>query len=122
MNLTDYFAEKDGTAILSTADGEGKVNAAIYSKPHLIEEDVIALLMSDRLSHENLQENPYAVYLFIEKTPGWQGKRLYLKRLKEERNTELARSLVRHSNPAAENIDINLVYFQVDKVLPLIGK
>jgi hypothetical protein len=46
---------------------------------------------------------------------------LYLKRLKEERNTELARSLVRRTGADAKNIDLNLVYFQVEEVLPLVG-
>ena len=36
--------------------------------------------------------------------------------------SELARSLVRRSDVDAETIDVNLVFFQVDEVLPLIGK
>jgi hypothetical protein len=121
MDLAEYFAAHDGTAVLSTADAAGKVNTAVYSEPHLIEGDIIALLMADRLSHANLQQNPHAAYLFLEKGPGWQGIRLYLKRLKEERNTELARSLVRRTGADAKNIDLNLVYFQVEEVLPLVG-
>ena len=121
MDLTKYFTAHDGTAVLSTADAAGKVNAAVYSEPHLIEGDVIALLMADRLSHANLQQNPHAAYLFLEKGPGWQGIRLYLKRLREERNTELARSLVRRTSAEAKTIDLNLVYFQVEEVLPLVG-
>ena len=121
MDLKKYFAAHDGTAVLSTADAAGKVNAAVYSEPHLIEGDIIALLMADRLSHANLQQNPHAAYLFLEKGPGWQGIRLYLKLLKEERNTELARSLVRRTSAEAKTIDLNLVYFQVEEILPLVG-
>ncbi len=119
--LKGYFAQNEGSAVLSSADREGKVDAAIFSKPHIIEEDTIALLMSDRLSHANLQENPYAVYLFMEKGSGWKGKRIYLKKIKEERNTDLAKSLIRRTHADKENIDVNLVYFQIEKVLPLIG-
>lgn len=122
MNLKDYFAQHAGTGVLSTADAGGKVDAAVFSKPNVIEEDVIAMLMADRLTHANLQKNPYAVYLFMAEGPGWQGTRLYLKKIKEERNTELARSLVRRSGVDAETIDINLVFFQVEKVLPLVGE
>lgn len=121
MNLVDYFAQHNGTAVLSTAGADGKVDAAIFSKPHITGTDSIALLMSDRLSHSNLQANPNACYLFLEDGPGWQGKRLYLKKLRQERNSELARSLIRRTDPEAHNIDVNLVYFEVQQVLPLIG-
>ncbi len=121
MNLVDYFAQHNGTAVLSTAGADGKVDAAIFSKPHIIGTDSIALLMSDRLSHSNLQANPNACYLFLEDGPGWQGKRLYLKKSREERNSELARSLIRRTDPEAHNIDVNLVHFEVEQVLPLIG-
>ncbi|NLO21776.1 MAG: pyridoxamine 5'-phosphate oxidase family protein [Syntrophomonadaceae bacterium] len=120
--LKGYFAENDGSGILSTADREGRVNAAIYSKPHIIEEETIALLMSERLSYANLQVNPYAVYLFMETGPGWKGKRIYLKKVKEEHNTDLAKSLIRRTHVDKENLDVNLVYFQIEKVLPLIGE
>lgn len=120
MNLKDYFAQNNGTAILATAGREGKVDAAIYSKPHLVGEECVALLMSDRLSHANIQENPYACYLFKQEGPGWQGVRLYLKMVSEERNTELAQSLIRR-NIGDQNVDVNLVYFEVEKILPLVG-
>lgn len=122
MNLAEYFAQHDGTAILATADAGGKVDAAVFSKPLLIEGEVIALLMSDRLSHANLQNNPHAAYLFMEKGPGWQGIRLYIKRLREERNSELARSLIRRRDADAKTLDINLVFFQIEEILPLIGE
>ena len=121
MNLAEYFAQTEGTVILSTADGAGKVDAAVYSKPRLIEEDSLALLMSDRLSHANVQVNPYAVLLFLENSPGWNGKRIYLKKIKEERNTDLARSLVHHKHGDIEKINVNLVYFQIEEIRPLTG-
>lgn len=120
-NLMEYFEKNDGTAVLSTADAAGKVNSAIFSKPHVMGEGVIALLLADRLTHKNLQENPSAVCLFLEKGPGWKGKRLYLKKTKEERNTDLARSLVRRTNVDPEQINVNLVFFEIEKVLPLVG-
>ena len=121
MNLKEYFSQNSGTAILATADSDGRVDAAVYSKPHVIEEDTIALLMSNRLSHANIQHNPYACYLFKQEGPGWQGIRLYLKMIDEESNTDRARSLVRRHNVDVENLDVCLVYFQVEKTLPLVG-
>lgn len=121
MNLKEYFSQNSGTAILATAGSEGKVDAAIYSKPHLIEENSIALLMSNHLSHVNLQQNPYACYLFKQEGPGWQGIRIYLKMIDEESNTDLARSLVRRRDVDVQKIDVCLVYFQVEQILPLAG-
>ena len=103
MNLGKYFDSTPGTGVFSTADAEGKVNAAIYSKPYVIDENTVAFLMAERLSHQNLQSNPNAHFLFIEEGPGWKGKRLYLK-VREESNTELARSLVRRSNVDPEKL------------------
>lgn len=35
MKLDDYFENTNGVGVLSTADDKGKVNAAIYGRPHL---------------------------------------------------------------------------------------
>ena len=57
-----------GTGVLATADADGKVDVAIYSRPHFLGEDdtEIALIMNDKLSHDNVDANPNAAYLFIE--------------------------------------------------------
>ena len=72
MGLKEYFKSVKGTGILSTADSSGKVDAAIYSRPHFLE-DTLAFIMRDRLSHKNLDSNPHAIYLFIEDGPGYKG-------------------------------------------------
>jgi hypothetical protein len=74
--------------VLATADREGLVNAAIYARSHVIDETNIALIMSDRLSHLNLKSNPRALYLFKEEG-GYQGRRLYLTKTKEEKDSPL---------------------------------
>jgi tRNA(Ile2) C34 agmatinyltransferase TiaS len=79
MDLKEYFKSKNGFGVLSTSDDQGKVDAAAYAKPHVIDEDHIALIMGDKLSHYNLSKNPHAVYLFREDSEGYEGKRLYLK-------------------------------------------
>ena len=55
MELREYFEKNEGKAILSTADGDGKVDAAVYARPHFLDDDTIALIMRDRLTHHNLQ-------------------------------------------------------------------
>ena len=124
MNLADYFENIRGTGVLSTADKDGKVNAAVYSRPHFLEDDTIAMIMRDRLSHANLQSNPHAAYLFIEKGPGYQGKRLYLTKIREEEKSELLVKLKRRQLTPEEDAEkgtMFLVIFTIDKILPLVG-
>ena len=124
MNLADYFENIRGTGVLSTADKDGKVNAAVYSRPHFLEDDTIAMVMRDRLSHANLQSNPHAAYLFIEKGPGYQGKRLYLTKIREEEKSELLVKLKRRQLTPEEDAEkgtMFLVIFTIDKILPLVG-
>jgi len=43
MKLVDYFENTNGVGILSTADDKGKVNAAIYGRPHFMMESAFFL-------------------------------------------------------------------------------
>jgi hypothetical protein len=121
MALKDYFEEQKGTGVLATADSSGKVDAAIYSRPHFMEDGSIAFIMRDRLTHHNLQSNPYATFLFIENGPGYKGKRLYLKKTSEENNPELIRKIKRRKYTDDEEEPKFLVFFTLEKELPLIG-
>ena len=124
MNLHDYFADCQGTGIIATADAEGKVDAAVYARPHVMDDGTVAMIMRDRLTHKNLQENPYAVYLFIEHAPGYQGVRLFLKKVREDQDADLIAQMTRRSLTEAEDQAKGpkfLVYFEVEKTLKLIG-
>ena len=108
--------------VLSTADGEGRVNAAVYARPHVMEDGSMAFIMRDRLSHSNLQSNPHAAYLFREDGPGFKGVRLHLTKTHEESGTPLVKELCRrcriNDKPDAVRY---LVVFKTVKELPLIG-
>lgn len=123
MTLEAYFEEKKGFGVLSTADGEGRVNAAVYSRPHVMEDGSVAFIMWDRLTHSNLQANPHAVFLFREEGPGYKGKRIYLTKTREEEESELLHALRRKSPSPDESQKGSkfLVFFKVDKEIPLIG-
>ena len=121
MELNEYFETKTGTGILSTADKDGKVNAAIYSRPHFLDGGKLAFIMRDRLSHSNLRSNPHAAYLFIENGPGYKGKRLYLTMVREEKNTEQIKSLQRRKRKTKVEEDRFLVFFELDRERPLVG-
>ncbi len=119
--LSAYFEGKKGIGVLATADGEGRVDAAVYSRPHFLEEETLAFIMRDRLTHHNLQSNPHATFMFIENTPGYHGKRLFLKKLREEQNPELVGKIKRRKYTDDNEEPKFLVYFQLVKELPLIG-
>ncbi|MGM0656753.1 MAG: pyridoxamine 5'-phosphate oxidase family protein [Thermodesulfobacteriota bacterium] len=120
MELKSYFESTDGTGILSTADSNGNVDAAIYSRPHFLE-DKVAFIMRDRLTHKNLESNPHAVYLFIENGPGYKGKRIYLTKVKEEKNSERIASLKRREKDSNPDEDKFLVFFEFNSERPLVG-
>jgi hypothetical protein len=124
MTLQEYFEHTKGLGVLATADHEGRVNAAIYARPHVMDEETVAFIMPERLTHHNLQSNPHAAYLFIDNAPGYKGKRLHLTKIREEEDTELLHSLRRRVyDPELEEKEGQryLVFFKIDKVLPLIG-
>jgi len=124
MELRDYFENTEGVGVLSTADGEGKVDAAIYARPHILEDGTAAFIMLERLTHHNLQSNPHAAYLFIEEGPGYRGKRLFLTKIGEEKDTERLEEIRRKCSPFEEEVRNEtkyLVIFRIEKELPLIG-
>jgi len=124
MQLADYFENNKGVGVMSTADTQGKVNAAIYARPHVLDDGTLAFIMRDRLTHHNITENPNAVYLYIENASGYQGVRLYLKKIKEDDDAELIRSMTRRCLTPEEDAAKGpkfIVYFKVEKALKLIG-
>jgi hypothetical protein len=121
MELKDYFESTKGTGVMATADGNGKVDAAIYARPHFMEDGTLAVIMRDRLTHNNLQSNDSATFLFIEDGPGYKGKRLFLTKVREEQDSELLYALRRRQYPNDKQEAKFLVFFKLDKELPLVG-
>jgi len=123
MDLRAYFENTKGFGVLSTADIEGKVDAAVYSRPHVMEDGTIASIMRDRLTHENLKTNPHAVYLFLEEGKGYRGRRLFLTKIGEEQDSELINEICRRCYPSDLQVKDPqfLVIFRIDKELPLVG-
>jgi hypothetical protein len=122
MELEKYFEQEKGIGVLSTADASGKVNAAVYARPHFMADGTVAFIMGERLTHENLESNPWAAYLFVEEGKGYQGKRLYLKKTRDEKNSDLVTEICRRCDYS--NYDISsrhVVFFTIENVRPLIG-
>ncbi len=126
MDMKKYFEEAEGFGVLSTADKEGRVDSAVYAKPHVIDENTVAFVTGEKLTHANLQDNPYAVYLFREESPGYSGKRLYLKKERESADPAEVKRACKEAWPAADAAGYcergkYIVYFRVEKILPLVG-
>ncbi|MGD2270110.1 MAG: pyridoxamine 5'-phosphate oxidase family protein [Desulfobacterales bacterium] len=121
MDLKDYFENTKGVGVLATADSDGKVDAAVYARPHVMEDGTLAVIMRDRLTHHNLQSNPRATYLFMEEGPGYKGIRLFVTKIREEQESELLHSLRRRQYLDEKDEAKFLVFFKLDRELPLIG-
>ncbi|MDT8441689.1 MAG: pyridoxamine 5'-phosphate oxidase family protein [Desulfuromonadales bacterium] len=124
MQLKEYFEETEGVGVMSTADREGRVDAAIYARPHVMDDGSLAFIMRERLTHRNIGENPYASYLFIEKGAGYRGIRLYLKKIREDNDVELIATMTRRCLTPEEDAARGpkfMVYFSIEKALKLIG-
>lgn len=122
MELIEYFASTTGTGVLSTSNGKGEVNSAVYAKPHVIDNRSIQFIMRDRLSRANLKENARACYLFVEGGSGYKGVRLYLSMTGEEQDEEKINNLSRRPMKSEDNgTERFLVAFNVERALALIG-
>jgi hypothetical protein len=123
MELKDYFENNKGFGVLSTSDDKGNVNSAVYARPHVMEDDLLAFVMRDRQSYKNIRSNPHATYLFREDGPGYKGVRLYLTKARENKDPDLISSLSRRKYPSDQDVIESsvLVYFKREKTRPLIG-
>jgi hypothetical protein len=125
MKLSEYFENVKGKGVMSTADSRGILTAAVYARPHVMDDGSVAFIMADRLTHKNLESNPHAVYLFMETGEKYLGKRLYLTKTKEEKNSPLIDTLRRRESCPVDKEYMKqnryLVHFKIDKTLPLIG-
>ena len=123
MELKEYFEAVKGTGILATSDNQGKVDVAVYSRPHFMEDGTMAFIMADRLTHHNLLSNPCAAYMFMEEGPGYKGKRIFLKKVGEEQDSDRLYEMRRRKYPGKtdDGKPRFLVFFEAEKILPLIG-
>jgi len=124
MDIDKYFTDTKGTGVFASASREGEVNTAIFSRPHIAADGAMIFIMGDNRTHANLQTNPQASFLFMEAGPGYRGSRFSLTKIAEEENDDLVRELCRRCKEADNADSIRkryVVYFHINKQLPLIG-
>jgi len=124
MELGKYFENVRGSGVLATADREGRVNVALYARPHVMQDGTLAFIMADRLTRQNLEHNPHAAYLFMQDGDQRAGIRLSLTKVRESEDPELIAQLRRRSYlPEDESAmgSLRLVQFSLDHQRPLVG-
>jgi hypothetical protein len=83
----------------------------------------VKFIMYDRLTHQNLQSNPFANFLFIEKGDNeFRGKRLYLKKFKEDTDSAAIDKLFKQKDidPKYRPESKFIVYFKIEQVRELV--
>jgi hypothetical protein len=127
--LMDYFNKQPRIGILSTANRDGKVNAAVFGSPRMVDEKTIVVALGENRTFEYLQENPNAVFLIVEQgetetLEGWKGLRVYLRMKEYATSGEMLESYKREAakilgEEAVATIHA-VVRFEIDEVRPLI--
>lgn len=125
--LMEYFNKQPRIGIFSTADREGKVDAAVFGSPMMTDEKTVVMGLSENRTFAYLQENPNAVYTIVEEGrtfEEWKGLRVYLK-MKEyatsgEKLENYRMSVAEVAGEEAAAMIHAMVTFDVTEVRPLI--
>jgi len=53
------------TWVIATSNKQGEVNVAIYSAPHVVDDETLAWGMTEGRTHSNVMENTKSAYLYM---------------------------------------------------------
>jgi hypothetical protein len=125
MKLREYFEKATGYGVLASADSDGKVDVAVYARPYVLDDATVAFIVADRLTRKNILANPSAAYLYKEPGEEFNGKRLFLTMQKELKGDEVTDPVLSEKYRKAcddySDEKLSVIYFKVNKVLPLVG-
>ena len=123
MKLSELFTNS-GLGVMSTSSSDGKVNSAVYARPHVIDENTLVWGMTDKRTYQNLTRNRHAAYLFKTSSPGFSGVRLGLELIKTEEEGDLLMTIKANTDEVvgsgAGAAVTHAVWFRVAEVRPLI--
>ncbi|MHC1696967.1 MAG: pyridoxamine 5'-phosphate oxidase family protein [Geobacteraceae bacterium] len=123
MNLSELLTHP-GLGVLSTSSADGKVNSAVYARPHVINETTLVWGMTDKRTYENLTHNRHAAFLFKTNSPGFSGVRLGLELIRTEEQGDMLASIKENTDeivgPGAGAAVTHAAWFKVTEVRPLI--
>jgi hypothetical protein len=125
--LMDYFNKQPRIGLLSTANREGRVDAAIFGSPMMVDEKTVVMGLGQNRTFEYLQENPNAVYTIVESGEtimDWKGLRVYLKMKEYATSGETLETYRRQVAQVAGEDAAAMIYasvtFEVGEIRPLI--
>jgi hypothetical protein len=123
MNLSELFTHP-GLGVMSTSSSDGKVNSAVYARPHVIDETTLVWGMTDKRTYQNLTRNRHAAFLFKIGGPGFSGVRLALELIKTEEEGDLLAIIKANTDeivgPGAGAAVTHAAWFRVVEVRDLI--
>ena len=123
MKLSELFTHS-GLGVMSTSSSDGKVNSAVYARPHVIDETTLVWGMTDKRTYQNLTRNRHAAFLFKTSGPGFIGVRLALELIRTEEDGDLLATIRKNTDeivgPGAGAAVTHAVWFRVTEVRPLI--
>jgi len=123
MNLTELFTNS-GLGVMSTSSSDGKVNSAVYARPHVIDETTLVWGMTDKRTYQNLTRNRHAAFLFKTSSPGFSGVRLALELIRTEESGDLLATIKQNAEeivgPGAGTAVTHAAWFRVTEIRDLI--
>ena len=123
MNFSELFINP-GLGVMSTAAADGRVNSAVYARPHVIDETTLVWGMTDRRTYRNVSENRHASFLFKTASSGFSGVRLTLELIRTEEEGELLATIKANADtvvgPGAGAAVTHAVWFTVTEVRELV--
>ena len=123
MKLAELF-QSPGVGVMSTSSSDGRVNSAVYARPHVIDETTLVWGMTDKRTYQNLTRNRHAAFLFKTAGPGFSGARLALELIRTEEEGEQLESIKRNADeivgPGAGAAVNHAAWFRVVELRPLI--
>jgi len=126
--LVEYFNKQPRLGCLSTADRDGRVDAAHIGSIRLLDDKTATVGLGRNRTLANLQQNPHAVFLIMEPgptPPQWRGLRVYLRMTEchasgpqlDAKREEIAERI---GATAAEKMIQAAVTLEVEAVRPLL--
>ncbi len=125
--LMDYFNKQPRLGVLSTANKEGKTNAAVFGSPMMVNEKTVVMGIGNNRTLAYLRENPNAVYTIMElgaTLADWKGLRVYLKMKEYATSGETLETYRRQVAEVAGEDAAAMIHasvtFEVSEIRPLI--
>ena len=124
--LVEYFNKSPRIGTLSTASKDGKVNAAVFGTPRMIDQKTVAMGLGKNRTFANLQENPHAVFVIME--PGaaaadWKGVRVYVQmtdcQTSGKKLNEVKSEVAKRLGEKATKIIHAAVTFEIQEIRPV---